>query len=87
MEIKRDRAYHDLYCLLGTEQVRAMLAIEEYAEIKEDYKRVSEANSGRDYFEPTSLSFASRDAIFPSTDLWRPDRTGLPRPMQCAVLW
>jgi len=63
------RHYYDLYQLLQHEEVHRMLASAEYAEIKADYKRVTEASFPRDYFEPPEMSFSSSDALFPSSDL------------------
>lgn len=63
------RHYYDLSCLLARPEVPAMLASEEYAEIKLDYRQVSQASFPRDYFEPTALSFRDSRALFPPAEL------------------
>jgi len=63
------RHYYDLYCLANQPEVIAMLRSHEYAEIKQDYARISSDHFPRDYIAPPDLSFARSDAIFPSADL------------------
>lgn len=66
------RHYYDLFCLLQRPEVHVMLASKEYAEIKADYKVVSETSFPRDYFEPAGMSFATSDALFPPATLHAP---------------
>ncbi len=63
------RHYYDLHQLAGQTEVRDMLATPEYAEIREDYDRISRMYFARDYLPPEGLSFARSDALFPSADL------------------
>lgn len=58
------RHYYDLYQLAGRDEVRAMLASNEYAAIKEDYDRISRAFFPRSYFCPEGMSFTESDALF-----------------------
>ncbi len=75
--LKRDRQplgtyarhYYDLHQLAGQEEVRAMLARDEYAVIKADYDRISRAHFSRSYFYPEGMSFARSDALFPPPEL------------------
>ena len=75
--LKRDRQplgtyarhYHDLHQLAGRDEVRAMLASDEYAAIKADYDRISRAHFPRSYFSPEGMSFARSDALFPPAQL------------------
>lgn len=63
------RHYYDLYQLAQQEAVRAMLAGEEYAQIKEDYEKISLAAFPKSYFRPEDMRFANSEALFPSGDL------------------
>ena len=63
------RHYYDIFCLLQQPEVTDMLTSTEYADIKRDYKAVSEASFPRDYFEPEGMSFANSDALFPPASL------------------
>jgi hypothetical protein len=75
--LKRDRQplgtyarhYYDLYQLAGREEVRTMLASDEYAAIRADYDRISRAHFLRSYFYPEGMSFAQSDALFPPAQL------------------
>lgn len=46
-----------------------MLASPEYAEIKEDYDRISREYFAKSYFFPEGMSFAKSEALFPSATL------------------
>lgn len=63
------RHYYDLHQLAGRAEVTAMLASEEYSEIKADYDRISRAHFPRSYFYPEGLRFAKSDALFPPAEL------------------
>jgi len=63
------RHYYDLYQLAGRDEVLAMLRSAEYAEIKEDYERISKKYFPTHYFCPEENSFARSDALFPPNDL------------------
>ena len=75
--LKRDRQllgtyarhYYDLHQLAGRDEVRAMLASDEYTAIKTDYDRISRARFPRSYFYPEGMSFARSDALFPPAEL------------------
>ncbi len=61
------RHYSDLYVLSDQSEVRAMLASDEYEEIRRDYD-VTSRNSkylARIYRPPEDLSFAESPALFP----------------------
>ena len=90
--LKRDRQpigtyarhYYDLYQLAGRDEVRAMLASDEYAAIKADYDRISRAHFSRSYFCPNGMSFAQSDALFPPAELSA--ATGAEYEKQCLLL-
>jgi hypothetical protein len=63
------RHYYDLYCLAERPEVLAMLKSDEYAVIKADYARISEAFYARDFIPPTGMNFQSSDALFPDQAL------------------
>jgi Nucleotidyl transferase AbiEii toxin, Type IV TA system len=63
------RHYYDLYQLAGRDEVRAMLASDEYTAIKADYDRISRAHFPRSYFYPEGMSFARSEALFPPAEL------------------
>ena len=63
------RHYYDLYQLSQRPEVTAMLASPEYAEIKEDYDRISREHFAKSYFFPEGMSFAKSEALFPSAAL------------------
>lgn len=63
------RHYYDLYQLSQRPEVTAMLAAPEYAEIKEDYDRISREHFAKSYFFPEGMSFAKSEAFFPSVTL------------------
>jgi nucleotidyltransferase AbiEii toxin of type IV toxin-antitoxin system len=75
--LKRDRQpigtyarhYYDLHQLAGRDEVRAMLASDEYAAIKADYGRISRAHFSRSCFYPDAMRFARSDALFPPAEL------------------
>jgi Nucleotidyl transferase AbiEii toxin, Type IV TA system len=63
------RHYPDLFVLAGAHEVRAMLASQEYAEIRKDYDEKSREFFAKSYRPPEELSFASSAALFPGSDL------------------
>ncbi len=63
------RHYADLYVLAGRPEVAAMLASNEYDEIKVDYDEKSRAFFPRSYRPPPDLRFTNSDALFPPDDL------------------
>lgn len=63
------RHYYDLFQLAGEAEVRAMLDSPEYAEIMEDYDRISRDHFARDYFQPAQMRFRASDAMFPPPEL------------------
>jgi Nucleotidyl transferase AbiEii toxin, Type IV TA system len=63
------RHYADLYVLAGRPEVTAMLASDEYEEIRVDYDEKSRAFFPRSYRPPLDLCFANSDALFPPDDL------------------
>lgn len=63
------RHYYDLHQLAIQDEVRAMLASDEYAAIKADYDAISRRFFGRDYAHPEGMSFLHSDAIFPQGEL------------------
>jgi len=63
------RHYADLYVLAGRPEVTAMLASDEYEEIRVDYDEKSRAFFPRSYRPPLDLCFANSDALFPPNDL------------------
>jgi hypothetical protein len=66
----RDVRHHaDLYVLAGRPEVTAMLASNEYDEIKVDYDEKSRAFFPRSYRSPPDLRFTNSDALFPPDDL------------------
>lgn len=64
------RHYYDLNQLLQQRKVLDMLDSPEFAEIKDDYRKVSLESFPKDYREPEGLSFADSDAIFPAGPLY-----------------
>ncbi len=63
------RHYADLYVLAGRPEVTAMLASDEYDEIKTDYDEKSSTFFPGSYCPPPSLRFTTSDALFPSDEL------------------
>ena len=63
------RHYYDLGCLALQPEVAAMLASDEYAEIKADYDAISREHFSRTYCAPKEMRFANSDALFPSREL------------------
>jgi hypothetical protein len=63
------RHYADLYVLADRPEVTAMLASDEYDEIKADYDEKSRTFFPRSYRPPPDLCFGNSDALFPSGDL------------------
>jgi len=63
------RHYADLYVLAGRSEVTAMLASDEYDEIKTDYDEKSSTFFPRSHRPPPSLRFTTSDALFPSDEL------------------
>jgi len=63
------RHYADLYVLAGRPEVTAMLASDEYDEIKADYDEKSRAFFPRSYRPPPDLRFTTSDAFFPPDEL------------------
>ena len=78
------RHYYDLYQLSGREEVLAMLRMPEYADIKDDYERISREYFPAQYFCPEGKRFAASEAIFPPEDLAAVLRPEYER--QCATL-
>jgi hypothetical protein len=63
------RHYADLYVLAGRPEVTAMLASDEYDEIKVDYDEKSRTFFPRSYRPPLDLDFRASDALFPPDEL------------------
>ena len=63
------RHYADLYVLAGRSEVTAMLASDEYDEIKTDYDEKSSTFFPRSHRPPPSLRFTTSNALFPSDEL------------------
>jgi len=63
------RHYYDLAMLARTNEVRDMLASEEFEAIREDYDRVARQAFPRDYRPPLNLRFSRSPALFPGRDL------------------
>lgn len=63
------RHYADLYVLAGRPEVTAMLASDEYDEIKADYDEKSRTFFPRSYRPPPGLDFRASDALFPPDEL------------------
>jgi hypothetical protein len=63
------RHYADLYVLAGRPEVTAMLASDEYGEIKSDYDEKSRTFFPRSYRPPPDLRFTTSDALFPPDEL------------------
>jgi hypothetical protein len=63
------RHYADLYVLAGRREVTAMLASDEYDEIKADYDEKSRTFFPRSYRPPPDLRFTNSDALFPPDEL------------------
>ena len=78
------RHYYDICCLAVQPEVTAMLASDEYAEIKADYDAISRAHFSRSYSAPEEMCFARSDALFPSPGL--ADAIGHEYEAQCRQL-
>src|SRR5262249_32302926 len=63
------RHYPDLHVLAGHDEVRAMLASDEYREIRTDYDENSRKFFPKSYCPPEDLSFAESPALFPDEEL------------------
>jgi Nucleotidyl transferase AbiEii toxin, Type IV TA system len=65
------RHYSDLYALSDQNEVRAMLASDEYEQIRKDYDKTSSSSKylARIYRPPEDLSFANSQAFFPDAAL------------------
>jgi hypothetical protein len=63
------RHYYDLYQLSGEPEVLDLLRSPEYAQIREDYDRISRAHFAASYFCPAGMCFARSDALFPPSAL------------------
>jgi hypothetical protein len=65
------RHYPDLYALSAEKEVRAMLASDEYEQIRTDYDETSRSSKyfARIYRPPADLSFAASPAFFPEPEL------------------
>lgn len=63
------RHYADLYVLAGRPEVTAMLASDEYDEIKADYDEKSRTFFPRSHRPPPDLRFTNSDALFPPDGL------------------
>ena len=70
------RHYADLYVLAGRPEVTAMLASDEYDEIKADYDEKSQTFFPRSYRPPPDLRFTTSDALFPPDELRAKIETG-----------
>jgi hypothetical protein len=81
------RHYSDLYVLAGEQEVRAMLASPEYAQIREDYDEKSRGSKSlaKSYRPPPELSFASSPALFPDDQLG--EQLEADYEEQCALLF
>lgn len=78
------RHYYDLYCLVATPEVQAMLRSDEYQSIKDDYNRVSTKHFPKSYTPPPGLKFSDSEALFPPEDLG--NRLASELESQCKVL-
>jgi predicted nucleotidyltransferase component of viral defense system len=78
------RHYYDLFQLLHQPEVHEMIASDEYLQIKEDYKRISQASFSRDYFEPLDMRFSSSDALFPTPEIRLSIKSDYER--ECSIL-
>jgi hypothetical protein len=63
------RHYADLYILAGRPEVTAMLASDEYDEIRADYDEKSRAFFPGSHRPPPGLRFTTSDALFPPDEL------------------
>jgi Nucleotidyl transferase AbiEii toxin, Type IV TA system len=63
------RHYYDLYCLFQRSEVRALLASDEYQELKLDCDRISRESFGDSYAPPPEMSFRDSLALFPTAEL------------------
>jgi hypothetical protein len=63
------RHYADLHALAARSEVEAMLASDEYEELKADYDRNSRLYYPESYRPPDGMSFAASDALFPPPEL------------------
>jgi len=81
------RHYSDLYALSDENEVRAMLASEEYADIRNDYDVTSRGSKhlARIYRPPADLSFRDSPAFFPDTELKK--QLALDYETQCRLLF
>jgi Nucleotidyl transferase AbiEii toxin, Type IV TA system len=66
---KYTRHYYDLYCLFQRSEVRALLASDEYRELKLDCDRISRESFGDSYAPPPGMSFRDSLALFPGAEL------------------
>ncbi len=78
------RHYYDLFQLAAQPEVLAMLNLEEYGQIKEDYDRVSRVHFARNYFAPAEMRFLRSEALFPAPDLAA--ALGAEYDLQCRML-
>lgn len=84
--LERDaRHYPDLHVLAGQSEVRAMLASEEYAQIRHDYDEKSREFFPKSYRPPPELSFAASPALFPESALR--ERLAVEYEAQCRLLF
>jgi Nucleotidyl transferase AbiEii toxin, Type IV TA system len=65
---KYTRHYY-LYCLLQQPEVRALMASDEYQELKLDCDRISRESFGASYLPPPGMSFRDSLALFPTAEL------------------
>lgn len=79
------RHYPDLYALGDEQEVKTMLASEEYATIRNDYDEKSRKFFPNSYRPPDGLSFASSPALFPERELR--ETLGREYETQCALLF
>jgi hypothetical protein len=78
------RHYYDLFQLSSQIDVLEMLKSKEYAEIKEDYDRISRASFPNSYFYPERMSFANSEALFAADSL--SSSLGIEYEHQCQML-
>jgi hypothetical protein len=66
---KHARHYYDLFQLAQCDEVKELLASEDFVEIKQDCERLSQQYFQGSHFPPENLIFANSTAIFPTDDL------------------
>jgi hypothetical protein len=66
---KYTRHYYDLYCLFQQPEVCALVASDEYQELKLDCDRISRESFGDAYAPPPGIIFRDSLALFPTAEL------------------